>query len=94
MLPFPALKDAAIITNKNAVSRYRNSGSSVPFDLLQSDDVTTLCSTGSQRSVDVPDTVDAVDRRCAKVERAERELLQLRPLALVALKYTLLIMVE
>ena len=47
--------------------------------LLQSDDVTTLCSTGSQQSVDVLDTVDAVDRCCANVERAERELLQPRP---------------
>ena len=56
-----------------------NFGSSVPFGLLQSDDVTTLCSTNSQQGVDVVDTVDIVDRCCAKVERAERELLQPRP---------------
>ena len=64
---------------KNAVFRCRNFGSSVPFGLLQSDDVTTLCSTGSQPGVYVADTVDAVDRCCANVERAEHELLQLRP---------------
>ena len=52
---------------------------SFPFRLLQSDDVTTLGSTGSQQGVDVPDTVNAVDRYCANVERAERELLQPRP---------------
>ena len=32
-----------------------------------------------QQDVDVVDTVDAVDRCCANVERAERELLQPRP---------------
>ena len=79
MLPFPALNTAAITTKTNALSRCRNFGSSVPFGLLQSDNVTTLCSTGSQQGVDVPDTVDAVDRCCANVERAERELLQPRP---------------
>ena len=61
------------------VSRCRKFESSVPFGLLQSDDVTTLCNTGSQQGVDVADTVDAVDRCCANVERAERELLQPRP---------------
>ena len=54
-------------------------GSSVPFGLLQSDDVTTFCSTGLQQGVDVADTVDAVDHCCANVERTERELLQPRP---------------
>ena len=71
-----SLKPVAITTKTNAVSRCRNFGSSVPFGLLQSDDVTTLCSTGSQQGVDVP---DAVDRCCANVERAERKLLQPRP---------------
>ena len=56
----------------------RNFGSSVPFDLLQFNDATTLCSTGSQQSVDVPDTVDAVDSCCANVQRAKRELFQRR----------------
>ena len=70
---------AAITAEKDAVSRCRNFGSSVPFGLLQSNDVTALCSTGSQQSVDVPDTVNAVDRCCANVELAERELLQTRP---------------
>ena len=81
MLPFSALNHAAITTEKNAVSRCRNLGSSVAFDLLQSDDVTTLCSTGSQQSVDVPDTVDTADRYCGNVERVELELLQPRPQA-------------
>ena len=45
----------------------------------QSDDVTALCSTSSQQSVDVPDTVSAVDSCCTNVERAERELFQPRP---------------
>ena len=56
-----------------------NFGSSVPFGLLQSDDVTTLFSTSSQQGVDVADTVDIVNRCCANVERAERELLHPRP---------------
>ena len=47
--------------------------------LLQSDDVTTLCITGSQQGVDVADTIDAVDRCCAIVKRAECKLLQPRP---------------
>ena len=79
MLSFPALNRATTTTKKGAISRCRNFGSFVPFGLLQSDDVTTLCSTGSQQGVDVADTVNAVDRCCANVERAERELLQPRP---------------
>ena len=77
--PFLPLTMLQSPLEKNAISRCRNFGSSVPFGLLQSDDVTTLCSTGSQQGVDVADTVDAVDRCCAKVELAERELLQPRP---------------
>ena len=38
---------------------------------MQSNDVTTLCSTGSQQGVDVPDTVNTVDHCCANVERAD-----------------------
>ena len=64
---------------KNAVCRCRNFESFVRFGLLQSDDVTTLCSTGSQQGVDMTDTVDAVDRCCVNVECTERELLQPRP---------------
>ena len=67
MLPFPALNHAAIITKKDTISRCRNLGSSGPFGLLQSDDLTTLCSTGSPQSVYVADTVGAPDRFCAKV---------------------------
>ena len=62
MLPFPALNHATITAEKDAVSRGRNFGSSVTFGLLQSDDVTILCSTGSQQSVDMPDTVNAAVR--------------------------------
>ena len=70
---------AAIAAEINALSRCDDFGSSVPFGLLQFDNVTTLCITGSQQGVDVADTVDAVDRCCANVERAERELVQPRP---------------
>ena len=72
----PMLSFPCITAEKDAVSRCHNLGSSVPFCLLQSNDVTTLCSTGFQQGVDGPDTVNAVDRCCANVERAERELLQ------------------
>ena len=76
MLPFPLFNPAAITAEKDAVSRLYNFGSSIAFRLLlQSNDVTTLCTTGSQQGVDVPDTVNAVGRCCANVERAERELL-------------------
>ena len=78
MLPFPALNHATITAGKYAVSRCRDFGSSVPFGLLQSIDATTLCSTGSQQSVDVPDTVNTVDSCYANVERAKRELFQWR----------------
>ena len=85
ILPFPALDhDATITTKKDAASKCRDFGSSVSFGLLQSDDVTTLCSTGSQQGVDVADTVNAADRCCVNVERAERELSS-RDLALAAL---------
>ena len=46
------------------------------FGLLQFDDVTVLCSTGSQQGVDVADTINAVDRCFVNVER---ELVQPRP---------------
>ena len=61
------------------VSRCHNFGSSVLFDLLQSNNVTTLHSTGPQQGVDVVDTVSAVNRCRANVERAKRELVQPRP---------------
>ena len=79
MLPFPFLNPATITAEKDAVSRCDSVGSSVIFCLLQSNDVTTLCSKESQQDVDVSDTVNAVDRCCANVKRTERELLQLRP---------------
>ena len=75
MLPFPALNHVAIAAKTNALSRCRNCKFRARFGLLHSDDVTILCSTGSQQGVDVADTVDAIDRCCANVERAERELL-------------------
>ena len=46
---------------------------------MQSDDVATLCSTGSQQIIDVPDIVNAIHRCCANAERAKCELLQPRP---------------
>ena len=76
MLPFSAPDPAEI----DAVSGRHDLGSSVPFGLLQSNNFTTLCGTGSQQGViDVADTVNAVDRCCANVERAERALVQPRP---------------
>ena len=62
--------------------RYPNatiSKGSVPFGPLQSNDVATLCSTGSQQGVDVADTISAVDRCCANVDGAECGLVQPRP---------------
>ena len=79
MLPSPDGNHAAITAEEDAVSGCRNLGRSVPFGLLQSDSITTLCRTGSQQSVDVSDTVSAVDRCCANVKHAEREPLQPRP---------------
>ena len=58
--PFLPLTMLQSPLKQNAISRCRNFVSSVPFGLLQSDDVTTLCSTGSQQGVDVADTVDAL----------------------------------
>ena len=49
-----------ITTKKDAVSRCRNFENYVPYGLLQFNDITTLCSTGSQQGVDVTDTVEAV----------------------------------
>ena len=74
MLPFPAFDLAEI----GAVSICDGFGSSVPFGLLQSDSFTTIFSTGSQKVHDVADTVNAIDRCCVNIERAERELVQPR----------------
>ena len=79
MLPLPAFDSDAITAEKDAVSRCHNFESSVSFGLLQSNNVTTLCSTASQQGLDEADTVNTVDRCCANVERAERELRQPRP---------------
>ena len=79
MLPFSALDSAAITTETDAVSKCHEFGSSVPFGLRQSNNV-TLCSTESQQDVDVTDTVNAVGCCCyANVECAKREFVQLRP---------------
>ena len=75
----PDFDPAAITAEKDAVSRCHNFGSSVCFRLLQTNNVTTLCSIGSEQDVDVADIINAVDHCCANVERAERELLQPRP---------------
>ena len=74
MLPFSAFSPAAITAEIDAASRCHDCGTSVPFCLLQFNNVTTLCSTGFQQGVDMADTVNAVDRCCANVERAKREL--------------------
>ena len=79
--PFPPL---TMLQSRLKKTRYPDAEiSEVPsllvLGLLQSDDVTTLCITGSQQGVDVADTIDAVDRCCAIVKRAERKLLQPRP---------------
>ena len=57
LLLFPAFDPAAITAEVDAVFRCDDFGSSVPYGLLQSDNVTTLCSTGSQQDVDVADTL-------------------------------------
>ena len=77
--PFLLLTMLQSPLKKDAVSRCRDFESSVPFGRLQFDDVTTLCSTGSQQGVDMADTVDVIDRCCANVERTKRELLKRRP---------------
>ena len=86
MLTFSVFDSAAITTEKNAVSRCHEFGSPVPFGLLQFNDITTLSSTGSQQVSMGSITVSAVNRCCANVERAERELSSFsRDLALAAL---------
>ena len=72
--PFFPLTPAKVIVQIDAVSRCDDFGSYVPFGLLQSDNVTTLCSTESQQGLNVVNTVNAVDRYCTNVERAERKL--------------------
>ena len=49
MLPFSSFDAAAITAKNDAVSRCHEFGSSVPFGLLQSNNFTILCSTGSQQ---------------------------------------------
>ena len=74
-----AVDPTAIPAKIDAVSRYDDFESSVPFDLLQSNNITTHCSPWYQQGVHVAGTVNAVDRSCANIERAERELVQPRP---------------
>ena len=71
---FTASPTAAIPAEVDAVSGCDTFRGSVPLGLLQSDDVTALCSTGSQEGVDVADAVDAFDSCCADIKSAEREL--------------------
>ena len=75
MLPLPLFDPAEI----DAISRGHDFGSSVTFGLLQSDNVTSPCSTGSQQGVDVADIVNTVSSCYANVERVELELVQPRP---------------
>ena len=71
MLPFSAFDPAAITVEVNTLPRCHDFGSSISFSLLQSkNNVTTLCSTGSQQGIDVADTVNVDDRRYANIERA------------------------
>ena len=79
MLPFSAVDLAAFTSNKDGVYRCHEYEKSVPFGLLPSNDFTTLCSTGSQQGIDVPDAVNATNCCCVNVERAKRELVQPRP---------------
>ena len=73
VLPFSPSDPAAITAEVNAVSSCHNFRNAVSFRLLQSDDVTTFCSTESQGNVDMTDTVDAFKGCCTHVERAKRE---------------------
>ena len=79
MLPFPPFDSSAIATEVDAVSGWDKLRHSVQLGLLQSDDVTALCGSGSQEGVDVADAVDAFDSCCANIKSAERELFQPRP---------------
>ena len=76
---FPPFDPAAVTAEIDATSICDGFGIFVPFGLLQSDNVKTSCSTGSQQGVDVADTVNAIDSCCTNVEHAERELVQPRP---------------
>ena len=75
--PFLPLTMLQSPLKNDAVSRCRNFVSSVPFGLLHNP--MTSQPFAAQQSVDMPDIVNAVDRCCTNVERAERELLQPRP---------------
>ena len=82
MPPFSPYDPTAITAEIDAVSRWDDSGSFVPFGLRQSDSVITTCITGTQRlSVDVIDTFNAVKTCHSNVECDERELVQPRPRA-------------
>ena len=65
MLPFSPFDPAAITAEVDAIPGCHNFRSSVPFGLLQSDDVTTLSGTYSQEAVDVASAVDTFDSCCA-----------------------------
>ena len=78
VLPFPPFDPAAVAAEVDAVSGCDNFGSSVPFGLVQSEDITAFCGTGSQEGVDVADAVDTFDSCCANIKRAKREFFQPR----------------
>ena len=79
MLPFPPFDPAALMAEIDAVSRCGDFECSVPLSLLEFDDVPSHYNTWSQESVDVTDTVYAVDSCCANVEYVKRELVHPRP---------------
>ena len=79
MLPFSAFDPAASTAKVDALSEGHGFGSSVSFGLLQPKSATSLCSPGSQQCVDLNDPMNFVDRFCAYVERAKREVVQPRP---------------
>ena len=79
MLLFPHFDPTVITVEIDAVCGCDNFRSSVPFGLLQSDNITTPCSTGPELDVDAADIVNAVDSFFTSVERAKRELIQPRP---------------
>ena len=76
---FPPFDRAAIATEVDAVSGYDYLICFVPLGLLQSDDVTALCGTESQKVVDEADAVDLFDSCCVDIKSAERELFQPSP---------------
>ena len=77
MLPFSPFDPAAITAEVDAIPGCNhNFRSSIPFSLLQYDDVTTLSGTYSQEAVDVANAVDTFESCCAHIKSDEREFFQ------------------